>query len=160
VGRKKQGPYQKKSGGTYYCRLVVPTSLRDAAGRRQLTRSLKIDDHNTAIRRYGGVLQELKKELQRLLFEPSLRQKIAQNSAPAFTPDGIYLSPMEKAAVLLGVLSFDESYIRHLQVLNAITGQEPMPVSWDEALAHGSKSPTKPMLRTWQKGQSNRHRSQ
>ena len=35
MGRKKQGPYQKKSGGIYYCRLVVPTSLRDAAGRRR-----------------------------------------------------------------------------------------------------------------------------
>ena len=86
---------------------MVPTSLRDAAGRRQLTRSLQTDDHNTALRRYGGVLQELEKDLQRLLSEPSLRQKIAQYSAPAITPDGIDLSPTEKAEVLLGVRSFD-----------------------------------------------------
>ncbi len=34
------------------------------------------DDHSTALRRYGGVLQEPEKDLQRLLSEPSLRQKI------------------------------------------------------------------------------------
>ena len=152
MGRKKRGPYQKKSGGTYYCRLVVPTSLRDAAGRRQLTRSLQTDDHNTAIRRYGGVLQELEKELQRLLSEPSLRQKIAQNSAPAFTPDGIDLSPTEKAAILLGVRSYDERNIRHLQVLNAITGQEPLPVSWDEALALWIKERNKANARNLAEG--------
>jgi len=126
--------------------------LRDAAGRRQLTRSLKTDDHNTAIRRYGGVLQELEKELQRLLSEPSLRQKIAQNSAPALTPDGIDLLPKEKAAVLLGVRSFDESNIRHLQVLNAITGQEPLPVSWDEALALWIKERNKANARNLAEG--------
>ena len=135
VGRKKRGPYQKNSGGTYYCMLLVLTSLRDAAGRRQLTRSLQTDDHNTALMRYGGVLQELAKDLQRLISEASLRQKIAQHSVPALTPDGIDLTPTEKAEVLLGVRSFDESNIRHLQVLNAITGQEPLPVTWDEALA-------------------------
>ena len=52
------------------------------------------------------------KDLQRLLSEPSLRQKIAQHSAPAITPDGIDLSPTEKAEVLLGVRFFDKSNIR------------------------------------------------
>ena len=131
---------------------MVLTPLRNAAGRRQLTRSLQTDDHNTALRRYGGVLQELEKELQRLLSEPSLRQKIAQNSAPAFTPDGIDLSPSEKAAILLGVRSYDERNIHHLQVLNAITGQEPLPVSWDEALALWIKERNKANARNLAEG--------
>ena len=84
MGRKKGGP-TKKSGATYYFRLVVPTSLRDVVGRRQLTRSLQTDDHNTAVKRYRGVLREIEKELQRLLFEPFLMRKIAQNSALALT---------------------------------------------------------------------------
>ena len=72
VGRS-EALTKKSQVALTYCRLVVPTSLRDAAGRRQLTRSLQTDDHNTALRRYGGVLQELEKDLQRLLSEPSLR---------------------------------------------------------------------------------------
>ena len=88
------------------------------------------------------------KDLQRLLSEPSLRQKIAQHSAPAITPDGIDLSPTEKAEVLLGVRFFDESNIRHLQVLNAITGQEPLPVTWDEVLALWIRERNKANART------------
>lgn len=152
MGRKKQGPYQKKSGGTYYCRLVVPTPLREAAGRTQLTRSLKTDDYNTALKRFGGVLQELERDLQRQLADPSFRQKVALNSGSALTPDVSDLTASEKAAAVLGVRFVDEKNIRHRQVLDAITGQKPLPVTWDEALALWIKERNKANARNLAEG--------
>ena len=97
VGIKKKSPYQKKPGGTFYCRMIVPIYLPEAAGRTQLTRSFKTDDYNTALKRFGGVLQDLETELQRQLSDPSFRQKVALNSGSALTPDGSDLTASEKA---------------------------------------------------------------
>ncbi|MAF40579.1 MAG: hypothetical protein CL859_01790 [Cyanobium sp. ARS6] len=130
----------------------MPTPLREAAGRTQLTRSLKTDDYNTALKRFGGVLQELERDLQRQLADPSFRQKVALNSGSALTPDGSDLTASEKAAAVLGVRFVDEKNIRHRQVLDAITGQKPLPVTWDEALALWIKERNKANARNLAEG--------
>ena len=152
MGIKKKGPYQKKPGGTYYCRLIVPTHLREAAGRTQLTRSLKTDNYNTALKRFGGVLQDLETELQRQLSDPSFRQQVALNSGSSLTEDGSDMTAPEKAAAVLGVPFVDEKDIRHQQVLDAITGKEPLPVTWDEALALWIKERNKANARNLAEG--------
>lgn len=127
MGRKRQGPVRINNGLTWYCRLHIPEKLRGLAGKTRLIRSLETTDHNTALKRYGHVIQQLEDELQHLLSDDTLRQKVNN-----YQDSGLH--PAEAAELILGVKELDPSSSTHESIYNAVAFGNELPISWDELI--------------------------
>lgn len=127
MGRKRQGPVRINNGLTWYCRLHIPEKLRGLAGKTRLIRSLETTDHNTALKRYGHVIQQLEDELQGLLSGDTLRQKVSN-----YQDSGLH--PAEAAELILGVKELDPSSSTHESIYNAVAFGNELPISWEELI--------------------------
>ncbi len=125
--RRRAGPVRIGNRATWYARLTIPPQLRSQAGKTRLIRSLGTTDHGLALARYGAVYVELERELKALLNGQPLRERLENWSVPE-------LSPYEAAAGALNVRELDPQNPQHETVYNSIANDQPLPISWDEAL--------------------------
>ena len=139
-----RGPRKKSKGGpNWYACLTVPKELRAKAGKTELWRSLGTSNPSEASKLYGAAIEALERELEALVAEPSLSERVEANRSCELT----WGEPIERngKTEYVEVKEINPEFVAELiterradkeasfpLVLNALKNDEAMSLTWDE----------------------------